>query len=55
MNLKEVEATQDEEDSFRTVTANILKEARENFASMKQEQGAIQRNSQRIAKATIMS
>lgn len=50
MNLKEVEATQDEEDSFRTVTANILKEARENFASMKQEQEAGKRNSHKIRK-----
>lgn len=29
MNLKEAEATQDEEDSFETVIANILKEVRE--------------------------
>ena len=50
MNSKEAEATQDEEDSFEIVTANILKEVRENFASMKQEQEATKRNSQKIRK-----
>ena len=37
MNLEEVEATQDKEDSVKAVTANILKEVRQNFASMKQD------------------
>ena len=50
MNLEEVEATQDEEHSFKAVTANILKEVRQNFASMKQEQEAVKRNSQKIRK-----
>jgi len=50
MNLEEVEAMQDEEDSFKRITANILKEVRENFASIKQEQEATKRNSQKIRK-----
>lgn len=50
MNSKEAEETQDEDDNFKTIIVNILKEVRESFASMKQEQEAVKRNSQKMRK-----